>query len=697
MGNGTTGMTRREFLGLTGGLIVFFALPEGLARAARESEADTARGMNAFLRIAPDNTVTVFIGKVELGGGTKTAFAQMAADELTVPFSSVRMVMGDTDRVPYDGGTWGSTSIREAGIELRAAAATARHVLLEMAAEKWAVGPDALAIRDGRISLASDSATSVSLGELTEGKRIVRELKGEPTLLPVSEYRVVGTSVPRLAGPGIVTGKEQFVADLRLPGMLHGAVLYPPSLGARLKSADLSRAEAAPGVVEVVRDGEFVGVVAERAEIARAARELIAADWEEAQSHPTMTALWDDFRRTAKLEYTVAEDGAVERALDASSRRFDNTYRTAFVAHAPVEPHTALASWQDGKVTVHSNTQTPFLQKDEVAEALGLEPEQVRILVPRVGGAFGGKTNPDVAIAAARLSRAAGRPVLVNQTRAEELTWNYFKPAALIDIRSTVDGSGSVTAWDCDVYNCGDRGAEPPYGFANRRVRSFACDSPLAQGAWRGLAGSAITFAIEVQMDEMATAVGADPVEFRLKHLDNDPRLAAVVRAAADAYGWTPRHAPTGKGIGFACGIDVGSVVAEIVEVEVDRTTGVVHVSRVVVAHESGLVINPDGITNQIEGAIIMGLGPALREIVRYQDGRILTDRYARYRVPTVRDAPTIETVLVPNLGLPPQGAGEPAIFPISAAVANAIFDATGKRLREKPFLPERVLAAPEA
>jgi len=692
MDTNKTQLTRREFLGLTGGLVVFFTMP-AVARAAGDAE-EQAINFNAYLRIAPDNSVTVFVGKVEMGEGTKTAFAQIAAEELTLPVSSIEMVMGDTDRSPWDDGTWGSESIRSTGVELRAAVATARDLLVEMAAEKFGVEESSLVVSDGRIALEYDPATSISLGELTEGKEIKRTLKGEPKLRPVSKYRVVGASVPRLEGRAVVSGKEQFVGDVRLPGMLYGAMLYPPSFGARLKSADISQAEKAPGVLRVVREKEFVGIVAERPDLAREARALINADWEEEKSFPSMASLWDDLRRAAKPEDTVVEEGAIAPGLEGAKRVFSRTYHTAFVAHAPVEPHSALALWEDRKLTAYSNTQAPFMQKDDVAKALGISAKEVRIIVPRVGGGFGGKTNPDVVLAAARMARAVGKPVMVSQTRAEELTWNYFKPAALIDIRCGVDAGGKIIAWDADIYNCGDRGAEPPYGFANRRVRTFECDSPLEQGAWRGLAGSANTFAIEALMDEVASELADDPVEFRLKHLNNDPRLAKTVRAAAEAYGWKPRPARTGKGVGFACGIDVGSKVAEIVEVEVDRSTGLVRVSRVVVAQESGLVINPNGIENQMEGAVIMGLGPALREIVRYEDGKILTDRYSRYPVPTIQDAPKIECVLVPNPTDVPQGAGEPAIFPISAAVANAIFDATGKRLREMPFLPERVLLA---
>ncbi len=686
-------LTRREFLGLTGGLVVYLAIPGQLALAAGETEAGRAPEFNAYVRIAPDNRVTVFTGKVEMGQGNQTALGQMVAEELTVPMSSIDMVMGDTDRVPYDGGTWGSMSIRFMGVELRAAAAEAREILTQMAAEKWGVTANEVVVSDGRISLARDASTSVTLGELTQGKQIMRELEREPSLRPVSDYRVVGKSVPRLDGRAIVAGEEQFVGDVRLPGMLYGAVLHPPSFGARLTSTDAGPAERMVGVIAVVREGEFVGVVSERREIAEEARDLIRATWEEV-AHPSMATLYEDLRKTATLDDTVSEEGAPAEALESARRDFSATYRTAFVAHAPVEPHVAVADVKQDRETVYSNTQTPFLQRDAVAQALGLDPQQVRMLVPRLGGGFGGKTNADVAIASARLSRAVNRPVMLSQSRTEEMTWNYFKPAALIDIRCAVNGQGQIDAWDCDVYNCGGRGAAPPYQLANHRVRSFGSDSPLRQGAWRGLAGSANTFAIEVHMDDVASQLGEDPVEFRLRHLGNDPRLANTVRAVAEKYGWQPKRAPTGRGVGFACAIDVGSRVAEIVEVEIDRDTGVVRVLRVVVAHESGLVINPDGIESQIEGAIIMGLGPALWEAVRYERGRILTDGYSEYPIPTMRDAPEINIVLVPNVTHPPQGAGEPAIFPIAAAVANAIFDATGKRLRELPLSPDRVLAA---
>jgi isoquinoline 1-oxidoreductase len=686
------GLTRRQFLGLTGGLIISFTIPARFATAADDAEA-AAEDINAWLRIGPDSKVTVFAGKVEIGQGLRTSFAQMAAEELTVPVANVEVVLADTDLTPFDEGTWGSLSVRTVGRQIMAAAAKAREILTQMAAEKWGVSADKVTVSDGRASLVGNASTSVALGELTQGRRITRQLQGEPKLRPPDTHEAIGASVKRVEGPAVVTGQEQFVGDVRLPGMLYGAVLYPPSFGAKLTSVDASRAEKAPGVVALVQKAGIVGIVADRPDIAQDARSLIRATWSEA-ANPSMDVLWDSFRRTAKLEDTVVEDGKVEPALASAARTFTATYRTAFLAHAPMEPHIAVASVENGKALVYSSTQTPFPHRDEVAKALGIDKKNVHVIAPRVGGGFGGRESADCAVAAALMSRRVGRPVMVGQTRSEELTWNYFKPAALIDVRCGVDGGGRIVAWDCDVYNCGDRGAEPPYGFTNRRVRTFGCDSPLAQGAWRGLAGSATTFAIEMHMDEMAAKLRHDPVEFRLAHLDKDPRLAKTVKAVAERYGWQPRTSRTGKGIGLACANDAGSACAEIAEVEVDRKTGLLKVNRVVVAHESGLVINPDGITNQIEGGITMGLGMVLREQVRYDKGKILTDRYSTYRIPTIQDVPKIETVLVPNPSHPSEGAGEPPIFPIAAAVASAVYDATGKRFRELPLSADTVLAA---
>ncbi len=688
----TPEISRREFLSLAGGLLVLVTAPRAVLEAARAAGLGQVEEINAWLLIAADNKVTAFAGKVEMGEGIRTSFAQMVAEELTVPPSSVEMIIGDTARVPYDRGTFGSLSTRTVGRTLMAAAARARETLVQLAAERWGAKPDQLVVRDGRISMKTDAAKSVTLGELTQGKHIVHALPGEPRLIPFAEHETIGKPLHRVDGPAIVTGEEKFVGDLRMPGMAYAVLLYPPSFGAELVSVHKAEAEKLPGVVGVVREDDLIGVIAERQDIAERARSLIRATWRET-TQPAQSTLYDDLRRTGKPEGTVVDDPGVASALAAARATFRSSYRTAYLAHAPIEPHVALVSVEADGVKAWVSAQTPFPHRDEIAEALGVDSTKVHVIVPRVGGGFGGKERADLAVAAARLSRAVKRPVLLSQNRAEEMTWNYFKPAALIDVRCGVDGSGRVQAWESDIYNCGGRGAEPPYGFP-KRVRTLECDAPLDQGAWRGLAGSANTFAIECHIDEMAARLGVDPVEFRLRHLENDPRLASAVKAAAEKYGWKSRAGQSGRGVGFACASDAGSRVAEIVEIELERTTGVMRVNRIVAAMECGWVINPNGLTNQIQGAITMGLGMALREAVRYENGKILTDSFASYRIPTIKDTPVIESVLVENASHPPEGAGEPPIFPVAAAVANAFFDLTGKRIREIPLSPESVSAA---
>ncbi|UCC68931.1 MAG: molybdopterin-dependent oxidoreductase [Armatimonadota bacterium] len=684
-------MTRREFLRLTTGVIVVFALgveAEGQGQGAASAVSDD---LDAWLHIAPDSRVTVFTPTPEVGQGVRTSLAQMVAEELSVPVSSLDMIMGDTDRVPADLAP-GST-IATIGLRLRAAAAQARAILVELATEVWRVDPHAVRIRDGQAFLADDPTTATPIGELTRGRRLVRALKEPPSPKPAESYRLVGNSIPSVDGPSVVTGSARFVADVRLPRMVYAKLLHPPCLGAQLINANARAAAEQPGVIAVVEQRDFIAVVAIRPDLAEKALRHVRATWEESE-HPDFASLYEDLRTTAKLAQSVTEEGDVETALAHAQYGFSACYRTAFVAHAPIEPHGAAAAQDGDRVTIYVGTQRPFAHRDAVARALRLSPDRVRVITTSVGGAFGGKDEADLSIAAARLARATGRPVMVTHTREEELAWNYFRPAALIDVQCGVSEAGNITAWVSDAFNCGSRGAASPYAFPNQRVNSYDCDSPLRQGHWRGNGGSANTLAREVHLDHVASELGQDPVEFRLRHLAPDSRLASVVRAAAESYRWQRRPAPTGLGIGFACATDSGTSVAQIAEVEVARFTGEVRVRRVLTAYETGLIINPDGLRNQIEGAVIMGLGFALREAVRYEQGRILTDTFASYPIPTIRDAPALDTVLIPNPEQPPRAGGTPAIFPIAAAIANAIFDATGERIRELPLSPGRVRAA---
>jgi len=686
------GLTRREFLRLSGGLLVLFGLAPELAREAAGA-AGGGEELSSWLHVGPDGRVTVFADAQPLGQGIATALAQLAAEELGVEVSVVSVVLGDTDRVVRREAAAPAAALATVGARVREAAAEAREALAALAAEDWGVPRASVVVEGGKVALRDQPGRVRPIGELVRGRRLVRRAGPRAAPRPPGERRVVGTSAPRVDGRALVTGEARFVGDLRVPEMVYAAVFRPPCLGARLVSVDTRAAAGQPGVIAVARQADFIAVVATRPDLAERALQHLQATWEE-PDHPSLERLYRDLRESAQVAEVVQESGNVEAALAGARRGFSAAYRAAFVAHAPIEPQGALAVPEGERMTVYANTQRPFEHRAAVAEALGIPPAGVRVIVPPVGGAFGGKDAPEVSVRAARLARLVGRPVSLVRSRREEMTWGYFRPAALIEVRCGVGADGRVAAWEADVLNCGPRGAALPYGFPNVRVRSHRCRSPLPQGHWRGDGGSANAFAREVHLDHVASELGADPVEFRLRHLAGDERLAAVLRAAAERFGWRPRHAPTGRGVGVACAVDGGVRVAEIAEVQVERSSGAVRVRRVVVAQDSGLVVNPDGLGNQIEGAVVMGLGFTLREAVRCEQGRILSDRFLSYPIPTFRDAPEVEVVLAPQPLEPPRGGGVAPIMPIAAAVANAIFDATGRRLRDLPMTPDRVLAA---
>ncbi len=686
---GGPGLTRRGFLQAAGGIIVLFGLGSSAEAAEGPGSAASAAvdDINAWLRIGQEGRVTVFAPVPEVGQGLRTELAQLAAEELSASLSSIEVILGDTDRVPPDTGVCASSAIPTIGVGIRQAAAEVREILAAMAADRWGVPRSEVLLRDGRAVLVSDPDISVGLGELARGQRLVRRPERPASVKQAAEHRLVGQSVPAIDGPAYVTGKAKFAADLRLPNLAYGKILRPPCLGAKLVRAKAGSAAAQPGVIAVVQEDDFVGVVGIRPDVAERALRSIQPVWEEGEQ-PSVSSLYRDLRATAKLDEQLGVRGDVEAALAGARHGYSASYRAPFIAHAPLEPHGAVAAVQGDRIVVYAGTQRPFRHRGAVADALGLPPGKVRVIVPFVGGAFGGKDAPDVSVQAARLARAVGRPVLVSQSREEELSWNYFRPAALIDVRCGVTGEGKITAWDAEVFNCGSRGAAPAYSFPNQRIRVYRCDSPLRQGPWRGLGGSANAFAREVHLDHVASELGQDPVAVRLRHLGSGTRMERVVRAAAQRYGWQGRRPPTGLGAGFACADDAGSCAAVVAEVEVERASGQVRVRRVLVVQDSGLVINPDNLRNQIEGAAVMALGFTLQEGVRYERGRVLTRSFASYPIPTFRDTPAVESVLLPDPESPPQGGGTATLCAVAPAVANAVFDAVGKRLRELPLAP---------
>jgi nicotinate dehydrogenase subunit B len=699
----SSGLSRREFFSRVGGGIVVLVALEPASLLAQGARRLYPEDFNAYLVIAPSGRVTVFSGKIEMGQGVLTSQAQMLAEELGVALADIDMVLGDTDRCPWDMGTFGSLTTRMFGPSLRAAGAQARLTLLALAAERLGVAQDKLVTKDGIVSVAGDAGRKVSYGELSRGARITKVVDQKAVLRAVSQFTVMGSSPPRFDGVEKVTGAAKYAGDIRLAGMLYARILRPPAHGARLLQADTAPAEAWPGA-RVVKDGNLVAVLHADPEAANLAFERIKAQWQPTEARLDPENIFDHLVNTATDRKTTTERGDLRAARTGAARLFETTYRKGYVAHAPIETHTALADVKDGKATVWSSTQTPFPTRDLVAQAIKLPPQDVRVITPYVGGGFGGKSAGMQAVEAARLSQAIGQPVQVTQTRPEEFFYDTFDPAAVVKIVSGVDGNGRISLWDYVVYAAGERGSALLYDIPNERIHlvgrtSFAAETdqasvhPFAVGPWRAPGANMNVFAVESQIDIMASAAGADPLEFRLRHL-GDARMRRVLQAAADAFGWKRAAAPSKRGFGVACSVDAGTYVATIAEVKVDAASGKVKVLRVVCAQDMGIVVNPVGARMQIEGGLTMGLGYVFSEELRFRGGQVLDRNFDSYDITRFSDAPRIEAVLVRNDDLAPQGGGEPSITTTGAVIANAVFDATGVRMLRLPMTPERLRQA---
>jgi isoquinoline 1-oxidoreductase len=692
-------LDRRSFLKLVGGGIVV------LVRLGPSHAEAQGRGyptdINAYLRIGEDGRVTVFSGKIEMGQGVTTSLAQMAAEDLGVGLDAIEMVMGDTDRCPFDSGTWGSLTTRMFGPALRAAAAEARLVLMQLASERLGVPQGRLEVVDGVVSVKGEPSRKVTYGALAKGQALVRTVDEKAVLRTVGEFTVMGRSPRRLDAVDKVTGAGKYAGDIRLPGLLFARLLRPPAHGATLARVDTSEAAKGDGVTVVNQDG-IVAVLHADPEVAETALARLRPEWNAAPPGADTDGIFADLlgRAGAPEEKGVRGDVAAARA--AASRRFESTFHKGYVAHAPIEPHASTATFEGGRLTVWASTQIPFPTRDDLAKALSLDPKSVRVLTPYVGGGFGGKASGRQSEEAARLAKITGRPVQVAFTRAEEFFYDAFDPACIVKIVSAMGGDGKITLWDYDVYFAGDRAAQLFYDVPNARTRVFGGSRDpgvpahrFGTGPWRAPGANMNVFARESHVDVMAAAAGVDPVEFRLRNM-GDERMRRVLQEAAKAFGWTPAPGPSRRGWGVACGVDSGTYATLAVEVKVDRASGAVRVERVVCAQDMGIVVSPDGATKQVEGCITMGLGYVLSEEVRIRDGKVLDENFDTYEIPRFSWLPKIETVLVKNDALAPQGGGEPAIVPMGAAIANAVFDATGARLSRLPMTPARVKAALE-
>lgn len=749
------------------------AMPGGRALAQAVGAAGAAgagpypdrdfRQLDTWIVIHPDNTATFFVGKTDGGQGTGTAFRQMMCDELDIAYGQTSLVMGSTDLTPDQGGSGGSDAIERDGWPMRRVAAEARRVLLELGAERLGAPVSELAVRDATIAVRSDPARSATYAELIGGQRFdvaltgrnVDATTGTAAVKPVNELRVVGQSVPRYDIPAKIDGSLTWAVDMKVPGMLHARNVRPPVAGAQLRSVDESSVADLPGFVRVVRSGNYLAVVCEREEQAINAAQVLQAEWAPPAEapFPSSEALFDYIRAAAPMSSDEPEViGDPDAALAGAARVIEAEYEVPFQGHTAIGPAHALADPSNEQMTIYSNDMKSYGLRNGVAQFLGMPRERVRVVYMDGPQVYGRTAADDVGFEAAYLARELGQPVRVQWMRHEETAWDTKGPAYVFKLRGGLDAAGKLVALEYDAravdynhlgYNEPDTvliaqlmgrrreqpsggGAATPsvkYAIANRRMTAHVValpmiwETPLRTGNLRDPNGPQVTYAFEGFIDELAAAARRDPVEFRLELLeasseDNVFRRArslAVVRAAAEAYGWDSRPSPrprraagtvlTGRGIAYT--YRNNTVVAVIAEVEVNRETGGVWAKRLVCAHDCGLAINPTGLSHTVECGMLHGLSRALWEEVQFDHEKVTSVDWATH--PSLRHSDTpakIDVVLVngdPNPNrpdLPHYGAGETSHKPVIAAIANAVYDATGVRLRRAPFRKERVLAA---
>ena len=688
------GLPRRDFFKVLGGGIVVFCLrdisldAQEAGRTRRRPDQPLPQEISAWLHVNENGEVTVYTGKVEVGQNIRTSLTQAVAEELSVAPGSVQLLMGDTDRVPYDMGTFGSRTTPTMTPQLRRAASAARDALIGLAAEAWNVDHAKLRAANGAVT-DPESQRTASYADLAKGRELAQAIPAEDPLTPAAQWKVMGQPLGKVSGRDIVTGRHRYPSDIKLPGMLYGKVLRPPAYGATIASLDSHEAEAIPGVT-VVHDGNFVGVAAPSTRVAESALAALHATWNSPPKQTSSDELFEYLKKNAGNgeERGGHVVGSVEKGLADASQRLAQTYTVAYIAHAPLEPRAAVAEWKDGKLSVWTGTQRPFGVRGELAETFRLPEDHVRVVMPDMGSGYGGKHTGEAAVEAARLAQAARHPVKLTWTREEEFTWAYFRPAGVIEVSAGLAGDGAITAWEFHNYNSGGAAITTLYNIPNQRIQFHPVESPLRQGSYRSLAAAANHFARESFMDELAHLAKMDPLDFRLKNL-TDARMRDALQAAARKFGWGQSKPQPGHGFGIAGGFDKGGYIATCAEVEVDSASHQVRVVRVVTAFDCGAVVNPDGLRNQVEGANNMGIGGALFEAIQFENGRILNPHFARYRVPRFSDAPAMEVVLIDRKDVPSAGAGETPIVGIAPAIGNAIFAATGQRLRALPMAPK--------
>lgn len=679
---------RRQFFKMLGsGLAVSFVVTDSLANGFLDStliDDVDEKQISAWIHIGENEKITVFTGKVEVGQNIRTSLAQIVAEELHVPLPAIEMIMGDTDLTPYDRGTYGSLSTPVMGPQLRKAAASTRELLLETAGKEWGVDKSFLKVDNGRV-VDTKSQKSISFGTLAKGKELLQNINDDVAVTPVDQWKIAGTSVHKVNGKAFVTGKHRYTSDMNVPGMLYGKVLRPSTFGATLKSVDVAAADAMTDVI-VVQDGNFIGVVAPSGSIAEQALSKIVVQWDSPQQ-PGRKEIFDYLVKHSDGDRSAETKGNVDEAYTEGAVKIDQTFHVDYIAHAPLEPRAAVAEWKDGKVTVWTGTQRPFGVQEELMNTFHLSKENARVIVPDTGSGYGGKHTGDAALEAARLAKAANKPVKLVWTREEEFTWAYFRPAGVITVKAAAGKEGKMMSWEFHNYNSGGSGIETPYAIDHQKVIYHPVKSPLRQGSYRGLAATANIFARESIMNDLADELKIDPLEFRLANLQNE-RLKNVLLAATEKFNWKNAKREKGHGFGLACGDEKGSFIATCAEVVQDDSSDEgIKIVRVVAAFECGAIINPGHLESQILGSVVQGLGGALFERVDFDNGKILNPLFSGYRVPRFNDIPHIEVVMLNRKDIPSVGAGETPIFCIAPAIRNAIGSATGKKLYKLPLL----------
>ena len=684
---------RRKFIRNMGsGIIVVFCLGDiGLLNAS-SSSPDEDLNFNAYLRVKENGRVDCYTGKIEMGQGIITSLAQVLAEELEVSIYEVDMVMGDTELCPYDAGTWGSLTTRFTDPVIRAAAAEAREVLLGLAEEKLGITKELLAVKEGVVYAKNDPSKKVSYAELTKGQKIVKSLKEKPEIKRSKEFKIIGKPVLSLDAEAKVTGKAKYTADIKLPGMVYAKIVRPKVYGAKKLSVDASGLSKFQGV-EFVEIDNLVAVVHEDPEVASKAMKSVKVIWDSSELKVNEDTIFSYLEEQIKESKVFEEGGNLKSGQNNSKEFIKSKYLDGYKAHACIETHAATCYFKGDKLSMWVSTQSPFGTRSQVARALNMPEEKVHVKQIFLGGGFGGKSFNSQAIEAALIASKVRKPVQLSFSRREEFFYNRFRTAAVINVGAGIDAKGKLTAWDFDIYCAGTRGTDLFYDIPNNRTRMFNKRDvhPFNTGAWRAPGNNTTTFARESHIDVMARAAGIDPFEFRITNL-KDPNMVATLQSAANTFGWK-KEKKSGYGYGIALGHDAGTLVALISEVEVNKQTGEVNVTRVVCAQDMGQVVNPNGATIQTEGGITMGIGYALYEEITFEGGKMKTNNFSNYEFTRFSSTPKISCVFMDRMDAKPQGGGEPAIICVGASIANAVFDACGARVNRMPITPERVLA----